>query len=282
MNNFYKKPQLVILCDCSSSMEPCFSKLKNSLSNSYRSLCERYDVGVAVFAENFQSVTPISGYDDFAASVFSNLAPAYRSNLANALTCCGDMFDFSSDCEKNILLFSDGCCDKRDAINSVLQLNSVGVKVFSVGFSGKHGIEESFLRELANGCYAPSHELSSFITGFNKKITTASDNSSCSCCNDSVFVNCDDICIDNFTDVFVNLSINNIPCNNSVALTVHLVLNTRILATKQLILSDENSCSSRKIENIKFSLPNSLIGEITNCISARAEITLLPQNNCGC
>lgn len=153
----------MLVADCSSSLEPCFSKLQSVLKNAYTSLCEVCDVGVGVYAENFQKISSPSPYRKETHDTIESLKPAFKSDLCKALCYAADCLDASSECEKHVFVFTDGAYDGDDPYSAAKELEGAGITLHAIGFSGKNGCLEKELKALTGGRFAHSFDSAAYL-----------------------------------------------------------------------------------------------------------------------
>lgn len=224
--------QIMLLADCSSSLAPSFEKLKNALQNAYLTLSERHRVGVGVYAENFQKLSSPNFYKKETAELLSNLKPAYKSNLRDALYCAADCFDLSDDCRKIIFIFSDGGYDGGEPFDAACELLSAGIELHAIGFTGAIDCLDENLNKLTNGAFAHSHDAASYIDTVCPRQNECANEATSTCCNREICIEAQTPCFDGFYTVNVRI---NGGCNcNAAALCVKLMLGNDTVSEKYI------------------------------------------------
>lgn len=170
-NNTQTKPitQIMLLADCSSSLSPCFDKLRSTVKNTYLALSKDYDVGVGVYAENFQKLSSPAPFNERTAELLDTLAPAYKSDLRCGLYQAADCFDLSNGGEKHLLVFTDGGFDGDEPYTAADELADAGIKLHAIGFSGHNNCFDDALSRLTGGAFVHSFDASSYIDSVFKK-----------------------------------------------------------------------------------------------------------------
>ncbi len=245
--------QVMLLVDCSSSLAPCFDKLKNTLQSVYTAFSQSCLVGVGVYAENFQKISAPDVYKNELYEILGALKPAYKSNLHDALYGAADCFDLLKCGRKLIIIFSDGGYDGDEPFDAACELSSAGIELHAIGFSGGVECFAENLTKLTNDAFVRSCDAAAYINSLLYETERSTYDMSHNCCNEEICIIAETPNFGGFYTVNVQIG-GACPCN-AKALCVRLMLDETAISEKFLYVQRNESLPSV----VTFIVPQSAI-----------------------